>query len=399
MTTPLSKLPRKPIQDVLGGLKAESPGASKEYASKLIAQAKEYGLGMRDYLTLAIDVRASNDNGQFGRDGDLLSGYEAALSFLNLPVKDDFKNGVSLELASDSFQTFPGTRAMFPEVVDDMVRWKYRQQNFENIDALIGSRRTISGNEMISTIVDDDANDYQVVKAIAEGARIPIKTIRTTEQGVKFYKHGGGYRTTYEFERRARIDLLTPYAVRMQRETEMSKVRWGTLVLLNGDGVNPAATEVDQSSYDTAVGTNATDGKLSYKHFMHWVIDRAKAGTPIDTVIGDWDAYVQWLFLFAAPTINANMTDAQALAAAGFQITGVPVLTGVINFALSSAAPAGKLIGFSRGDTLEELTEAGSLIEESERSIQNQTITYVKTESSGFKLAFPDTRGVYDYGN
>lgn len=37
------------------------------------------------------------------------------------------------------------------------------------------------------------------------------------------------------------------------------------------------------------------------------------------------------------------------------------------------------------------------MISESEQSIRNQVITYVKTQSSGYKLAFGDTREIYDY--
>jgi hypothetical protein len=55
-------------------------------------------------------------------------------------------------------------------------------------------------------------------------------------------------------------------------------------------------------------------------------------------------------------------------------------------------------MGLSRGDTLEELVEAGSNIDESERAIQNQSITYVKSENAGYKLAFGDTRSIYNYG-
>jgi len=101
--------------------------------------------------------------------------------------------------------------------------------------------------------------------------------------------------------------------------------------------------------------------------------------------------------MFAIPTTHNATTDAEMLARTGFQIGGVPILNGAVNFALSSGVPAGRLIGLSKGDTLEELIEAGSNIEESERAIQNQSITFVKTENSGYKLAFPDTRSIYNW--
>src|SRR3546814_18592241 len=85
---------------------------------------------------------------------------------------------------------------------------------------------------MITTVVDDKDADYQQTGVIAEGARIPIRSIRTTEKGVKFYKFGGGFEFTYEFERRASLDIVTPYAARMQREVEIGEVAIATGLII-----------------------------------------------------------------------------------------------------------------------------------------------------------------------
>jgi hypothetical protein len=62
---------------------------------------------------------------------------------------------------------------------------------------------------------------------------------------------------------------------------------------------------------------------------------------------------------------------------------------------LSSAMPANKLLGFSKGDTLEELVEAGSNIQETERAILSQTMTMVRTENTGYRLVYGDTRSIF----
>ncbi|WP_163363614.1 hypothetical protein, partial [Enterobacter cloacae] len=77
---------------------------------QLISSARSYGLEMRDYLRLAIDPTKSENRDNY----EELNGYEAALKFLNLPIGDDFDSGVTLDLASDTFQYSPGTRALFP---------------------------------------------------------------------------------------------------------------------------------------------------------------------------------------------------------------------------------------------------------------------------------------------
>lgn len=380
---------------LLAGLKDKSQTASAEAGLALVAEAKEYGLSLRDYLRIAVNPNLSENRAQFASGDTLLNGYEATLAYLNLPVKDDLDAGIMLQAAADTFQMFPGARALFPEVVDDMVQWKYRQLNFETTEGLVAQSRTISNNEMLTTVVQDTKADYEEgVAAVAEGGQVPIHSIKTSEKRAKFYKFGNGYKTTYEFQRRASLDILTPYALRTQRQINIGKTGVATLTLINGDGVNGAAPVVNASSYSTSAGATAVAGKLSWRHLVAWFIDRAKAGVPIDTIVGNWDMYIQWLLMFSVPTTNNSQTDAENLAKAGFQVGGIPMLDGTVNFKLSSAAPANKLIGYSRGDTLEELVEAGSQISESEKSIRTQETVYVNTETSGYRLIFDDTRSI-----
>lgn len=393
MTESLTRVQRRGVE-TLRVLLNEDEAVSKAEAGKLIREAKNFGLNLRDFLTLAIDPSISEQADRYRDAEGFLTGYEAALSFLNLPVRDDFAQGVVLDAASDTFQTYAGTRALFPEVVDDMVRWKYRQSQLESTASMVSQTRTISGNEMISTVVDDKQDDYQTTRAVAELGRVPVRTIRTSQQSVAIYKHGGGLRYSYEFGRRARLDLMTPYFVRMLREAEMSKVAAATALLVNGDGVNAAAPVITQKS----LNANHTAGKIDRYGLLKWLIGRAKAGTPVDTVVGNYDAYLEWLMLLTMPVAgHQGATEADVLAKQGVQLGGIPILQAVANFALSADAPEGQLIGLSKGDTMEELIEAGSEIEESERSIANQSVTVVKTTNAGYKMNFGDTRSIYDF--
>lgn len=384
----LTEIQRKPAAAVLDPLKAASENASKEAGLALVRQAAEFGLTVRDYLTLAIDPTAGD--AKFGG----LNGYEAALAYLNLPVKDAYEVGVVLQAAGETFQKFPGTRAMFPEVIDDMLRWQNRQSQIETVAPLLANSRTISGTELISTVVLDDSAE-RVTATVAEGARIPVRSIRTSQTSVGIFKHGSGYRTTYEFNRRARLDILTPFANRVARELEMSKVKAATSILVNGDGVNAAATVVPMSGlagYDSGVGT----GTLQYKAMLTWLVTQAQNGVPVDTIVGNFDMYLKFLWLFLPVTaMGPGVADLAAQRGVGptfnFSKFGFDAN---INFAISSTAPANKLIGIVKGETLEELVEAGSQIAESEQSIQNQVVTYVRTESTGYKLAFADTRSI-----
>lgn len=394
----LAQIKKQAPEAVLAKLKSESGTASAEAGQILLQNAQMEGLSVRDYLTLAIDPRLSEENRQYELgDGKFMNGYEATLAYLNLPIRDDLEAGVRLRAANDTFQTHAGTRALFPEVIDDMVRWKYRQFSVENVDALLSQTRQVPQPEILTTVVNDEKADYtEAVAAVAEGAPVPMHSIRSTQITTKFWKFGSGYEVTYEFARRASLDLMTPYAMRVNREIDISKVAVATRVLINGDGNYTGAPVVTQASLTDSITGPATAGVLSRKHLLKWLVSRAQAGIPIDTVVGNWNTYIQWLLMFT-PTLSGDHSAAEELARAGFQIGGVPVLQGMVNFALSSAMPDNQLLGYSRADTLEQTVESGSLIEESKRAILNQKIQYVKTENSGFRLVFGDTRSILSF--
>lgn len=387
---------RKSPEALLAGLLSKGNTESKDAGIALIRDAEQYGLGIREYLNAAVDPKLTADPTQRSRfEG--YGGCEAAFAYLNLPTRNDLKNGIVLQAAAETFQTYPGTRAMFPVVMDDIVRWAYRQDQLENVAALTLGSRTINGTELVSTVVDDTEATAQILVEIEEGSRVPVKSIRTHESSVKIFKHGMGWRTTYEFQRRAQLDILTPYVNRAVREEERSKVLRATNIIINGDGVQAAAPVVTQSSFNITGMSAATNGIINWPNFLAWLVSRAKAGVPVDTVIGNYDSYLMWLLFFSTPTANLGQSGAEIASKSGMGLNVPKLFTTPVSFALSSTAPAGKLIGITKNETVEELVEAGSLIQESERSVLNQTITYVRTSNSGFRLPFGDTRSIYNY--
>lgn len=378
---------RKPVEEVVGGLIASSNHESTENGKKLVQMARDAGLSVRDYLTLAVDVN-SGKHAEANRAAGL-NGYEAALSHLNLPFGNDFEQGVVLQAASDTFATYAGTRAMFPEVLDDMLKQLGRMEQIENTAALISQSRTINGVEMISTVLEDTAGQDDTF-TIAEGGKIPVRAVRTSQNSVRMYKHGSGYEFTYEFNRRASLDIITPFAARVARRLEISKVAAATAVLVSGDGVNGPATADDLATY----GADFTGGKTlkdNYRALAKFIMNRWKAGYPIDTIACNFDLYVEMMFMFAQTNIG-TASDIQNLAAAGAPSINLPVMNGAINVVLSSTIADGYFVAFVKSETLEELVEAGSIIAESERSITTQVVTYVRSENTGYKLSFGDTR-------
>ncbi len=393
------KAQAKSLEALLGDLKSTSKETSRTAGLELAAMAKDYGLPMDDFLRFAVDLNASDEGKKYAEAG--LDGFEAALCYLGLPVKNDYSKKISLAATNETFQTYPGTRLMFPQVIDNVLKWGSNQDYLENVAALVGNSRTISGTEMISMVADSD-EDAEGTFLIAEGADIPVRKIKSSEYAVKMYKHGSGYEVTYEFDRRAAIDIMVPYVNRINRRLELSKVALATQILINGDGAHKAAPVARQSEMAPKGNAAHEKGKLVYGGILAWLVDRAGNGAhaPIDTVVGNYDMYLQWMLMFT-PTLN-GISQAEAMAKVGgpnVSTAGIPGMFVPIKFALSSTVPAGKLIGFTKAETLEELIEAGSQISESERAIKNQKITYVKTEVTGYRLVFGDTRSIYDINN
>lgn len=393
-----STSPESLLSPLLDGEKSKSNGM------KLVKTASSYGLSLRDYLMLAVKPSASPEPRRY----EGLNGYEAALCFLNIPLRNDFEQKILLQLASDTFHTYDGTRIMFPEVIDDMMRWVSDIQNYENSRDIVFNSRTISGNEMISYVLDPDnttdaaKEDTYRTSTLTEGGRVPVRQIRTSEHSVRMWKYGWGYETTYEFQRRAALELLAPFAARTARMLEISKVRAATQMLITGDSVFSPAPVVKQSDFG---GTQ--DGTIQWKPLLRFLVSRAKAMMPVDTSLGNWDSYFEWLMLFAQPelresTATSAVTDgkspADKLSSVGMKLSGrIPLTDMGVNFALSGNMPNGQMLFFRKQETLEELIEAGSMIAETEQIMSNQTVSYIRTMNLGYRLATGDTRVIYDY--
>lgn len=389
----MSEVKQYSVEEMLGSLKDTSKSNSTAAAETLLRAASDAGMPLRDYMRYAIDPT----KGDFSKGVTLgANGYQMGLAYLGLPVKDDIDSGVLLRAAEDTFATYTGVRALFPAVMDDVMQWKARITNISSIDQLVAQSRTVSGsNELITTVVDDDKDRDYKMASIAEGGRIPVQRIKATEQAVKFFKHGMGYEYTYEFGRRANIELFVPYLARAQRVMENSKVSTATGLLINGDGIHGAASEYAQNADG---GVTATG--LQYEGILRWLAEKSKEGIQIDTIVGNVKTYVDYLMLFG-PVLSGTGGDPKAYEATGGPSLSpnVPGMFTPVKFVISADVPDNKLIGIVKGETLEELKEAGSEIEESETAIRTQTVTVVRSNNSGFRLVFDDTRSVYTWSD
>lgn len=376
------------LSEVVAGLMSDSATESLMAGEALSKKAKDANMRLDLFLNQAIDL-SEEEAATLHSKG--LSGYEMVNLKLGLPLQNDSRNQVSLAQASETFATKPGSRVLFPYTVDNVLRWNSRLDTMERVEDMITSSRTITGNELVRQIAEDDADARKTFR-VAEGGRIPVRRVKTSSRAVDIFKHGSGIEFTYEFERRASLDIITPYAARVERDLQLSKIGACTDIIISGDGVNGAATTLSQKTLDAS----AVDGTISYDGILAACAIAAKNHTPIDTIAGDMDAYIQLVKLFGTSASSSFEVDQKAEKGGPMFLQMRNVFL-PIRFVLNSAVPAGKLLMFNRADTIEELVEAGSRIQEEDRATRNQIITYTKTENTGYSLVYPDARWLYTY--
>lgn len=221
---------KRSIEEVLGGLKNTEATKSIEAAADLLHDMRNSGVGMREYLNQAIDL--SNKESAFAANlsGSNMTGYEAALAYLNLPLKDDKIFGMALATASDTFATYPGTSALFPVYQEDVLRINIDTPWNPGVSSLVASSIEVTGNQVQWDVADwNDANfvalDGSSFKTfiVAEGAEIPTRSVKSSKTSVAMYKHGAGYKFTEEFMRRAKLDVISPFLAEVTQTLELSK--------------------------------------------------------------------------------------------------------------------------------------------------------------------------------
>src|SRR3546814_17047674 len=91
--------------------------------------------------------------------------------------------------------------------------------------------------------------------------------------------------------------------------------------------------------------------------------------------------YLEWLRMFAKPTADAGMSQGDILRKAGVDVAiRHPRFDFNVDFDLSSTAPAAKLVGFIKNETVENAVWNGPDTEECTRATEHQTEKFVNTE-------------------
>lgn len=286
-----------------------------------------------------------------------LDAYERQLKRFDIHV-----NGVKSDCVEKFFQT-GDSAALFPEYVSRAVR-----QGMEGVDVL---------PRIVATTTQIDSLDYRTIasvpeeeekelKPVAEGAKIPETTVRTKENLVRLHKRGRMLVASYEAVRFQRLDLFTITLRQIGAYIAKAQLKDAVDVLINGDGNNNAAAEIE----------TAANGTLAYSDLVKlW---NAFDPYELNTMIASPDMMEKILMLEEFRDAAAGLD----FHASGKMIT--PVGADLIK---SAAVGAGTVIGLDQTCAL-EMVRAGGVTTDYDRLIDRQLERAAITSITGFAKIF-----------
>jgi hypothetical protein len=215
---------------------------------------------------------------------------------------------------------------------------------------------------------------------IGETSEIPMADLTTSERQYTIRKYGRGLRVSYEALRRQRIDKIAFWIRWQALQAEVDKVVAAMDYLVSGDGnANTAATSINLTTLDP----DANVGELTLKAWLNFRMQFTQPYTLTTALMNQ--AIALQLILLNAGTANVPLAGLN-LNGVGNSLTPINQTADGIRYGWTADAPSNKIIGFDNRFALEQVTEIGSEIRETERFITNQTEVMVMTENSGFAV-------------
>ena len=338
-----------------------------------IEAAAQAGISLSTYLNNKYADIVEKYNGE-------LDAFDIALLSKGIIVKDNLEFGIQ----SSSMMTFFTTdenKMLFPEF---MVRQLRQISGMPSIiNEIVASTRVITGDAAKQVVLDlsntpAGAKNKQALKKrrIAEGANIPVATLKLGEIAIKIYKYGIGVKATYEVLRRTTIDMFRKQMELVSLQAGYDEVGAVVEVIVEGDGnTNPA--KVYQA---TELNPQAEEGKIDEITLVKFLVKQAPFN--YDTILVDEEIYTQICTIL----LDKNLTNA-INPRVNFEFPqGLLSNLRVIYSEDLGLTGDGKhqIIGLAKKYAIEKTVEAGSIINEVSKTVENQTQLAVMTENAGF---------------
>lgn len=318
-------------------------------------------------------------------EGVSLDAFERQLKKLGIKMKTVYKNNGDVIHADpvDAFYRTEESAVLFPEAISRTVREAITQDTM--LPWLIG-QNTVINSDTYRTFYIDDQPSKQKKKRVTEASELPRAVIKSRDQTVKIYKYGRAIEASYEVIRRMQIDMLALHVRRIAMETAKDKVEEIIAVIRDGDG-NSNAAPVFRMKAD--LDSSATAGTLSAKGFLYFLMLFEEF--PCNTLIASKDAFIQ---IVSANIPSFSTVDLLKLLAqgttVGISLAAPQLPSGDVRLFWHKDVPSLQVYGINRQFAIEQITEAGSDISESDKFITRQTSILTISENNGFSKIFKE---------
>lgn len=376
------------------------PMTSKEQGLDLYKASIDAGMTFWQYLEMV----------QPSKPGDTLSAFERQLQLSGIIVKSRPDLGLYSSSGEYFFQSDrPGSAILFPVLLQKTALWT-KLKSFVDINRIVATTRTITGTSAYSALSIDDSNITGASSPSAHGRRFrvdqrgnfPAVNIGWSEKTNAVTKHGVQLNWTYEFVRRASIELMQTVVARIMLQDQLELFNEAVSIVINGDGTANPACDVKTFKLTAAgatanqiVDADAAAGKLTYAGWLKF-IGNSRPYT-FDAVFGNLDTLVKFVTM-SRPTMDpaeiiTNLLEAKNQGTAKLD---TPLFPNVTLF-LADGMPADKLLGVDTSFALERVIELGSDLKEVERVIQNQTEAMVISISDNVSKIFKEAAQLLDF--
>lgn len=331
------------------------------------------GVSLSTYLNNKYSNIVEKFNGE-------LDAFDIALLSKGIIVKDNMEFGIQ----SSSMMTFFTTdenRALFPEFIIRQLRQISGMPSI--INDLVASTRVITGDSARQVVLDlsgtpaGEKNKKALkYRRIAEGANIPVATLKLGEVAIKIYKYGIGVKATYEVLRRTTIDMFRKQMELVSIQASYDEVGAVIDVIVNGDGnTNPA-----EVLYAGDLNASSVEGKIDATTLVTFLVEQAPFN--FDTLIVDKEIYTQICTILMDKNLTNAINPKVAFEFPQGLLSNLKVIYSE-DLGLTSGSKH-QIIGLAKPYAIEKTIEAGSMINEVAKTIENQTQLAVMTENAGF---------------
>lgn len=386
--------------------KAEDvPMSTVQEGLDLYKQAADLGMTFWQFLETIQPSKA----------GDSLTAFERQLRLAGVIPKSIPELGLFSSSAEYLFQSDrPGSAILFPTLLQKEALWTKARQ-YTDINAIVATTRTISGTSSYQALHIDDSEIYGTGAngrrfRVDQAGNFPRVKIAWSDVANSVAKHGVQLDWSYEFVRRASIELLTTIVSRIMLQDAISVFDDAVAFAINGDGstANPAATvKTFCKSTKATPGANEivldvsndsiAAGVLPYEGWLKF-IGGFTPYTP-NVVCGNLATLVKFVTM-SRPTMDpaaviTALLESKNQGTAKLNNELFPNVT----LYLADGVPNNKLVAIDKDFALERVIELGSDIKEVTKVIQQQTEAMVISIADNVSKVFPAAIRVLDFSS